>query len=149
MLDFLAYLEYERGLSRNTLEAYRSDLLQLGDYLERAGVDVLDARHEHLAGFLSELAAGGGDRRPVAAGGAFRFRGAAELAAPEHDRLIEHSSPLEILDKRGDRLVGPGGHAQVVALDIAVRVPFERAAATAAGDDADEPHSLLDESPGQ
>src|SRR3954465_8457529 len=67
VLDFLAYLEYERGLSRNTLEAYRSDLLQLGDYLERARVDVLAAQHEHLAGFLSELAAGGGDRRPVAA----------------------------------------------------------------------------------
>src|SRR3954447_2310203 len=67
VLDFLAYLEYERGLSRNTLEAYRSDLLQLGDYLERARVDVLAAQHENLAGFLSELAAGGGDRRPVAA----------------------------------------------------------------------------------
>ena len=67
VLDFLAYLEYERGLSRNTLEAYRSDLLQLGEYLERAGVDVLAAQHEHLAGFLSELAAGGGERRPVAA----------------------------------------------------------------------------------
>ena len=30
VLDFLAYLELERGLSRNTLEAYRSDLLQFG-----------------------------------------------------------------------------------------------------------------------
>src|SRR3954469_6561209 len=67
VLDFLAYLEYERGLSRNTLEAYRSDLLQLGGYLERAGVDVLAAQHEHLAGFLAELAAGAEDRRPVAA----------------------------------------------------------------------------------
>ena len=36
MLDFLAYLEFERGLSRNTLEAYRSDLLQFGAYLRRA-----------------------------------------------------------------------------------------------------------------
>ena len=34
VLDFLAYLEFERGLSRNTLEAYRSDLLQYGRYLE-------------------------------------------------------------------------------------------------------------------
>ena len=34
MLDFLAYLEFERGLSRNTLEAYRSDLLQYGAYLQ-------------------------------------------------------------------------------------------------------------------
>ena len=37
VLDFLAYLEFERGLSRNTLEAYRSDLLQFGGHLERTG----------------------------------------------------------------------------------------------------------------
>jgi integrase/recombinase XerD len=67
VLDFLGYLEFERGLSRNTLEAYRSDLLQLGGYLERAGVDALDAEHEHLSGFLSELAHGGEGRPPVAA----------------------------------------------------------------------------------
>jgi integrase/recombinase XerD len=66
VLDFLAYLEFERGLSRNTLEAYRSDLLQFGAYLERAGVDALDAEHEHVAGFLSELAEGGEDRAPAA-----------------------------------------------------------------------------------
>src|SRR3712207_7405441 len=47
----LGYLEFERGLSRNTLEAYRSDLLQLGTYLERRGVDVLEAEHGDLAGF--------------------------------------------------------------------------------------------------
>ena len=37
LLDFLAYLEFERGLSRNTLEAYRSDLLQFGEWLGRSG----------------------------------------------------------------------------------------------------------------
>ena len=37
VLDFLAYLEFERGLSRNTLEAYRSDLLQFGRFLETRG----------------------------------------------------------------------------------------------------------------
>ncbi|HEV2061384.1 MAG TPA: site-specific tyrosine recombinase XerD [Solirubrobacteraceae bacterium] len=66
VLDFLGYLEFERGLSRNTLEAYRSDLLQFGGYLERAGVDALEVEHAHLAGFLSELAEGGADRPPVA-----------------------------------------------------------------------------------
>jgi integrase/recombinase XerD len=66
VLDFLGYLEFERGLSRNTLEAYRSDLLQLGTYLQRAGVDVLDAEHEHLAGFLTDLATGVEGRPPVA-----------------------------------------------------------------------------------
>jgi integrase/recombinase XerD len=67
MLDFLAYLEFERGLSRNTLEAYRSDLLQLGAFLGRRGVDVARAAHTDLSAFLAELAAGGEDRPPVAA----------------------------------------------------------------------------------
>jgi integrase/recombinase XerD len=66
VLDFLAYLEFERGLSRNTLEAYRSDLLQFGAFLGRRGVDALDAAHPDLAGFLAELASGAGDRPPVA-----------------------------------------------------------------------------------
>src|SRR5918992_3980366 len=66
VLDFLGYLEFERGLSRNTLEAYRSDLFQLGTYLEREGVDALDAEHEHLAGFLTDLANGSEDRAAVA-----------------------------------------------------------------------------------
>ena len=29
VLDFLAHLEFERGLSRNTLEAYRCELQQV------------------------------------------------------------------------------------------------------------------------
>jgi integrase/recombinase XerD len=66
-LDFLAYLELERGLSRNTLEAYRSDLLQFGEFLDRRGLNVMEARHGELAAFLSELAAGAGERPPVAA----------------------------------------------------------------------------------
>ena len=66
VLDFLAYLEFERGLSRNTLEAYRSDLLQFGAFLERDGTGPLDAEHRHLAAFLSALATGGAERPPVA-----------------------------------------------------------------------------------
>jgi integrase/recombinase XerD len=62
VLDFLAYLEFERGLSRNTLEAYRSDLLQFGAHLRETGVDVLAAQHADLAGFLDALAAGSDDR---------------------------------------------------------------------------------------
>ena len=66
MLDFLAYLEFERGLSRNTLEAYRSDLLQFGHFLERQGLDATTLGHGELARFLSELTAGGPERAPVA-----------------------------------------------------------------------------------
>ncbi len=67
LLDFIAYLELERGLSRNTLEAYRSDLLQYGAWLTRARVDALDVSHSDLAAFVGELAEGGEGRAPAAA----------------------------------------------------------------------------------
>jgi integrase/recombinase XerD len=66
VLEFLAHLELERGLSRNTLQAYRSDLLQLGEFLLRRNVDPLQARHGDLAAFLSELAV---DAKPEPVGG--------------------------------------------------------------------------------
>jgi integrase/recombinase XerD len=65
-LDFLAYLELERGLSRNTLDAYRADLRQLRRFLAERGLGVLDARHADLAAFLTALAAGSEGRPPVA-----------------------------------------------------------------------------------
>src|SRR5947209_2759314 len=65
-LDFLAYLELERGLSRNTLEAYRSDLQQFGQYLDRRGVDPLGVSGVDLNEFISELAEGRSGRRAVA-----------------------------------------------------------------------------------
>jgi integrase/recombinase XerD len=65
--DFLAYLELERGLSRNTLDAYRSDLHQLDLYLIRTGLTVEGAVHGDLADFLGELAEGRDGRPPVAA----------------------------------------------------------------------------------
>jgi integrase/recombinase XerD len=65
-LDFLAYLELERGLSRNTLEAYRSDLQQLGEFLQRVGVDPLDVSGAVLSSFVSELAEGREGRKPAA-----------------------------------------------------------------------------------
>jgi integrase/recombinase XerD len=65
-LDFLGYLELERGLSRNTLEAYRSDLQQYGEYLARRGLDPLAVVPGDLRSFTSELADGREGRRPVA-----------------------------------------------------------------------------------
>jgi integrase/recombinase XerD len=64
-LDFLAYLELERGLSRNTLEAYRSDLQQYGEFLSRIDRDPLDVRAPDLLSFISELADGRDGRAPV------------------------------------------------------------------------------------
>jgi integrase/recombinase XerD len=65
-LDFLGYLELERGLSRNTLEAYRSDLAQFGEFLGRRGLDPLEVAPIDLAAFISELAEGHDGRPPVA-----------------------------------------------------------------------------------
>jgi integrase/recombinase XerD len=64
VLDFLAYLEFERGLSRNTLEAYRSDLLQYGRFLETHEADAVTATAEDIGDFLAYLAEGNG--RPPA-----------------------------------------------------------------------------------
>jgi len=65
-LDFIAYLELERGLSRNTLEAYRSDLQQYGQFLQRRGVDPLAVGPIDLAAFVSELAEGREGKSPLA-----------------------------------------------------------------------------------
>jgi len=67
VLDFLAYMELERGLSRNTLGAYRTDLMQFGLYLDEIGANLLTARHSELAGFLDQLTRGSSGRAPAAA----------------------------------------------------------------------------------
>jgi integrase/recombinase XerD len=65
-LEFLATLELERGLSRNTLEAYRSDLQQYGLFLGRRGQDPLGVGPTDLSAFVSELATGRDGKAPVA-----------------------------------------------------------------------------------
>lgn len=63
VLDFLAHLEFERGLSRNTLAAYRTDLLQFGRFLAERGRDATTADAGDLSDFLAELARGDGNGR--------------------------------------------------------------------------------------
>jgi integrase/recombinase XerD len=60
VLDFLSFLELERGLSRNTLNAYRTDLLQYGGYLDAHELDALAARPADVGDFLADLATGNG-----------------------------------------------------------------------------------------
>lgn len=64
LLDFLAYLELERGLARNTLHSYRTDLLQFGVFLAERGLGAETAGPRHISDFLSHLA--GGEGEPVA-----------------------------------------------------------------------------------
>ncbi len=58
VLDFLAHLEFERGLSRNTLAAYRTDLLQFGAFLAGRDREATDATARDLSDFLAQLATG-------------------------------------------------------------------------------------------
>src|SRR5688500_7071713 len=64
MFDFLGYLEFERGLSRNTLEAYRTDLLQFGRWLDEHHLRADTVTGAQVAEFVADLATGNG--RPPA-----------------------------------------------------------------------------------
>jgi integrase/recombinase XerD len=104
-LDFLAYLELERGLSRNTLGAYRSDLLQFGEFLDRRDLGAIEARHGDLAAFLSELATGEGGR-PAVAAATLQRKAACLRSFYRHLRregLIEHDPTADL---RGPRRTG-------------------------------------------
>ena len=58
VLDFLAYLEFERGLARNTLDAYRTDLLQFGAFLAQRDRTATEVERADVADFLADLATG-------------------------------------------------------------------------------------------
>jgi integrase/recombinase XerD len=102
MLEFLGYLELERGLSRNTLDAYRSDLEQYGAYLRDRGLDPLTITPAELAGFVSSLAEGGEGRRAVAP--ATLQRKIACLRSfyrhMRREQLIEHDPASELRSPR-------------------------------------------------
>src|ERR1700760_3894288 len=134
VLDFLAYLEFERGLSRNTLEAYRSDLLQYGAHL--AGRDPLAVTHSDLAAFVDTLAQGDGDRPPVAPAtlqrkvaclrsfhrhlrrqGVLQADPTANLHAPRQSRRLPH---VLSRDQVGKLLEQPRGTAPAAPRDRAL-----------------------------
>ncbi|MGZ5148263.1 MAG: site-specific integrase, partial [Burkholderiales bacterium] len=54
--EFCDALWLEDGLSRNTLESYRRDLRQFGEWLDRSnGKDLLSADHGDIQGYLGYL----------------------------------------------------------------------------------------------
>lgn len=67
LLEFLAYLELERGLSRNTLNAYRTDLLQYGDYLRAKEIDPLKINAAGMSEYVADLTEPDGDGNRLAA----------------------------------------------------------------------------------
>ena len=94
MFDFLGYLELERGLSRNTLEAYRSDLQQYGEFLARSGLDPLEitlpaARRFCVRTRRRARRSGAGGRRDTAA----QSRLLALLLSPPTPRAVARPRP--------------------------------------------------------
>ena len=87
VLDFLSYLELERGLSRNTLNAYRTDLLQYGEYLSGHGADALKARPADIGEFLADLATGNG--RPACSAATIHRKAACLRSFYKHLRRDE------------------------------------------------------------
>jgi integrase/recombinase XerD len=67
VLDFLTELEQQRGLARNTIDAYRSDLVQFGAFLVHRRRDALAVQHAELAAFVDELANSPTGKPPLAA----------------------------------------------------------------------------------
>jgi integrase/recombinase XerD len=114
--DFLAYLEFERGLSRNTLEAYRGDLLQFGRFLGEREGDALTATGGDVSDFLTELAKGdtpgaggtGGNGRSPASAATLHRKAACLRSFYRHLRRenLLHDDPTAALSspRRGKRL---------------------------------------------
>ena len=101
-LDFLAYLELERGLSRNTLEAYRSDLQQFGAFLGARGRDPLEATPADLADYVTGLATGGPER-PAQAPATLQRKVACLRSFYRHLRresIVEHDPTAELRPPR-------------------------------------------------
>jgi hypothetical protein len=56
-------------------------------------------------------------------GGDLRERGAAEFAAPHHQRVFEHPASFQIREQTGDRFIGSFAPLGVIVVDVLVRVP--------------------------
>lgn len=93
--DYIAALELERGMARNTCEAYASDLRFFADYLKKRGIGASrDVTREAIADFL-------GGERSEGLKGSTRARRAIAIRTWLHylreRRLIRHN-PAELMD---------------------------------------------------
>ncbi len=74
----------------------------------------------------------------------FGHGSASEFSAPDDERLIEHASPLQVLQQTGDWDIGLTTMHRVIVFDFAVRVPFT----TGARIELYEAHSAFHQPPG-
>lgn len=123
LLDFLAHLELERGLSRHTLEAYRTDILQFGGYLADNDLELLTLNGAQMVAYISSLGLTDGDRPPATAA-TIRRKSAALRSFYRHLRRenLVHDDPTASLvaPKRSRKLPKVLEYAEVERL---LRVP--------------------------
>ena len=104
VLDFLSYLDLERGLSRNTLNAYRTDLMQFGQFLSAREIDALTIRPVEISDFLADLATGNG--RPACSAATVHRKSACLRSFYKHlrrDELIADDPTIAISAPRRAR----------------------------------------------
>jgi integrase/recombinase XerD len=56
--DFIAHVRFERGLSQNTVDAYRRDLAMWSAFCAQARIDPKQVRHEDVTTYLERLRSG-------------------------------------------------------------------------------------------
>ena len=120
VLDFLAHLEFERGLSNNTLAAYRTDLLQYGTFLAGRDVGATAATALDVSEFLAELAAGDGDERQPCSAATIHRKAACLRSFYKHlrreDLVSEDPTAALTAPRRGKKLPHVLSHGEVTSL---------------------------------
>jgi integrase/recombinase XerD len=91
---FLDDMLVEHGLSANTLEAYRTDLISLSEYLAGRKIDFMTATPENIADWIAlltqrSLSSATVARKRSAVGRFYRFLGVMNIRADDPTRLLQ------------------------------------------------------------
>lgn len=102
--DYFHYLQIERGLSDNTLESYKRDLTQYGDYIQQTVKPSTwkDVDRTHIVSFLRTLKEDGKSASTIA-------RSISSIRSFHqfliHDQLVSHDASLHIeIPQQGRKL---------------------------------------------
>lgn len=101
---FLDYLAVEKGLARNSLDAYRRDLTAFGTHLARKGVATKDVSPSEVVSFLGARRAGGASPRSLARAtsalrGFFRFLAAERILPSDPTAELQNPRRWSVLPK--------------------------------------------------
>jgi integrase/recombinase XerD len=64
--EFLSHVSFEKGLSQNTVDAYRRDLAAWRRFSNDRPIDPMAPRHEDIRSFLDAMRVGGDGTKPLA-----------------------------------------------------------------------------------